>query len=542
MKILTAAETREVDRLTTERYGIPSLTLMENAGRSVAEFIRDRFPLLQQRRVVVLGGKGNNGGDGFVAARHLREMGANVSVYLFAAPDEIRGEAAANLKRWQEASGELHVIRRSGDWQTAKQVRRSADIIIDALLGTGVRGPVEGLLAEVIAEANRRDPQPAQAVVAVDIPSGLNADTGEFGAACIGADYTITFTAPKIGMFRGNAEGMVGNLVVRQIGSPSELVVEVGKSKVWWSEAAEFAGFFIPRRPGGHKGEYGHALIVAGSVGKTGAAVLASWAALRAGAGLVTVATPEPALPIIAAHTPEVMTEPLLATPTGTISLRSLEAGRFDAVAKGKQVVAIGPGLTTNDETQEFVRTVVGKRAVPIVLDADGLNAFDGRAAELENAEGLLGMTPHPGEMARLVGCSTKEVQANRLELATKAAADWNACVVLKGHQTVVASPTGEVFINSTGNPGMGTGGTGDVLTGMLAGLVAQHGSGLNYSGYTHLLAFGVYLHGLAGDIAYEERGEAPLMASDLILAIPRAYQRFYAECGRGTQQNEKRG
>jgi ADP-dependent NAD(P)H-hydrate dehydratase / NAD(P)H-hydrate epimerase len=532
MKILTAAEMREVDRLTTERYGIPSLTLMENAGRSVAEFVRERFAPLHARRVVVLCGKGNNGGDGFVAARHLREMGASVSVYLFASPDELRGDAATNRKHWEEAGGQLTPILGAGDWQTRKDALHSADIIIDALLGTGVRGKVEGLLAEVIADVNRRHPAD-QAVVAVDIPSGLNADTGEFTKACVGADYTVTFAAPKMGMVRGTADLMVGNLMVRKIGSPWELVVEVGKSRLWWAEPAEFAGFCMPRRPSGHKGDYGHALIVAGSVGKTGAAVLASWAALRVGAGLVTVATPEPALPIIATHTPEVMTAPLAATKAGTISVRTLDGGYFDSLVEGKRAIGIGPGLTTNAETVEFVHKVVAQRAAPIILDADGLNAFDGRASQLKSLNGLLALTPHPGEMARLLGCSIKDVQANRVEFALKAAADWNAVVVLKGHETITASPTGEAFINSTGNPGMGTGGTGDVLTGMLAGLVAQFGRGLNYSGFAQLLAFGAYLHGLAGDIPYAEHSEAPLIASDLIHAIPRAYQKFYSECRR---------
>ena len=541
MKILSAAEMREVDRLTTERYGVPSLTLMENAGRSVAEFIGGRFRSprsggihLEKRQIVVLCGKGNNGGDGFVVARGLREMGANVSAVLFASPEEIRGDAATSLTRWRESGGELKPILGAGEWQMHKEVLRSADVIVDALLGTGVRGPVEGLLAEVIADVNRRDPQPDQVVVAVDIPSGLNADTGEFTQACVGADYTITFTAPKIGIFRGNADAMVGNLLVREIGSPWELVVEVGKGRLWWAEPAEFAGFYIPRRPEGHKGDYGHALIVAGSVGKTGAAVLASWAALRVGAGLVTVATPQPALPIIAAHTPEVMTAPLAATTAGTVSLRSRDGGYFDSLLEGKRALGVGPGLTTNDETVQFVRKVVAQRAAPIILDADGLNAFAGRAAELKSPNGLLAVTPHPGEMARLLGCSIKDVQVNRVEVALKAAADWNCVVILKGHQTVVASPTGEAFINSTGNPGMGTGGTGDVLTGMLAGLVAQFGRGLNYSGFAQLLAFGVYLHGLAGDIAYAEHHEAPLIASDLIHAIPRAYQKFYSDCDRG--------
>ncbi len=533
MKILTAAEMREVDRLTTERYGIPGLTLMENAGRSVAEFIRDRFPDLPRRRVILLCGKGNNGGDGFVTARHLRDMGANVSAFLFASPSEIHGDAATNLKRWQEAGGQLTPILGAGEWQARKDALRSADIIVDALLGTGVRGKVEGLFAEVIADVNRH--RPTQTLVAVDIPSGLPSDSGDVPDVVIHAHYTVTLTAPKRGMVLHDATRAIGQLVVREIGSPAELIDEVGSGSLRWSEPREFCANFATRRtPEGHKGDYGHALIVAGSVGKTGAAVLASWAALRIGAGLVTAATPEPALPIIAAHTPEVMTAPLAATKAGTISVRTLDGGYFDSLVEGKRAIGIGPGLTTNSETVEFVRKVVARRSVPIILDADGLNAFDGRAAAPRNSNGLLGLTPHPGEMARLLGCSIKDVQANRVEIGLKAAADWNAVVVLKGHATVVASPGGEAFINSTGNPGMGTGGTGDVLTGMLAGLVAQFGRGLDYSEFARLLAFGVYLHGLAGDIAYADHDEAPLMASDLIQAIPRAYQRFYSECRRG--------
>lgn len=533
MKILTAAEMREVDRLTTERYGIPRLTLMENAGRSVAEFVSGRFSHIERRRIVVLCGKGNNGGDGFVVARHLREMGANVFVLLLASPNEIRGDAATNLTRWRESGGELKPILGAGDWQMHKEVLRSADIVVDALLGTGVRGSVEGLLAEVIADVNRH--APAQTVVAVDIPSGLPSDTDETSDVVVNANYTVTFTAPKRGMVLCDASRVIGQLIVCGIGSPPELIEEIGKGNLHWSEADEFCAQFAARRsPEGHKGDYGHALIVAGSVGKTGAAVLASWAALRVGAGLVTVATPQPALPIIAAHTPEVMTAPLAATTAGTISLHSLDGGHFDSLVEGKRALGIGPGLTTDDETVEFVRRVVARRAAPIILDADGLNAFAGRAAELKSPNGLLAVTPHPGEMARLLGCSIKNVQSNRVEVALKAAVDWDCVVVLKGHQTVTASPTGEVFINSTGNPGMGTGGTGDVLTGMLAGLVAQFGRGLNYSGFAQLLAFGVYLHGLAGDVAYADHGEAPLIASDLIHAIPRAYQKFYSFCDRG--------
>jgi hydroxyethylthiazole kinase-like uncharacterized protein yjeF len=530
MKILSAAEMREVDRLTTARFGIPGLTLMENAGASVAAFIAQRWPKFAQRRIVVLCGKGNNGGDGFVVARHLLELGAKPEVYLFAAPDEMHGDAGTNCKRWQEVSGALQTVRDSGELQSLKPTLDSSGIIIDALLGTGTRGAVEKLLAEAIGAVNKRRGTARAAVVAVDIPSGLIADTGEAMGACINATYTVTFTAPKMGMILGAAGDAVGELIVREIGSPAELIDEVGKSNVRWIDWREASVFARPRRADGNKGNYGHALVVAGSVGKSGAAVLASWAALRMGAGLVTVATPEPVLPVVAAHTPEIMTEPLPATDAGSISLRSFEYERFDRLLKGKRALAIGPGLTTNVETQEFVRSVVAKRDVPIILDADGLNAFAGRAQELNNRDGGLALTPHPGEMARLLSCGIPDVQAQRLEVARKSAVDWNAIVILKGHQTIVAAPDGQVFVNSTGNPGMGTGGTGDVLTGMLAGATAQFGT----ADWARVLAFGVYLHGLAGDIAYAATGEAPLLASDLIREIPGAYQQFYFECGRG--------
>jgi ADP-dependent NAD(P)H-hydrate dehydratase / NAD(P)H-hydrate epimerase len=529
MKILTAAEMREVDHLSTERFGIPSPTLMENAGASVAQLIAERFSNFASRRIAVLCGKGNNGGDGFVVARHLREMGAKPEVFFFTDTSQPEADAAANLKCWRDASGTLHTVVTEDQWQAAKPAIWSADIFVDALLGTGVRGRVEGLLEKAIQEVNLHSP--GKSVIAVDIPSGLPADTGDAQGTAIVADFTVTFTAPKLGMILGRAGDYVGQLVVREIGSPPELIEEIGKGNVRWSEPREFAQFALPRTPSGHKGDYGHALVVAGSVGKSGAAVLAGWAALRAGVGLATVATPEPVLPIVASHTPEIMTEPLAATESGTISLRALEYNRFNALLKGKRALAIGPGLTTQTETQQFVRTIVSNRGdVPIILDADGLNAFDGHAANLKGLPGTLAITPHPGEMARLLGYSTREVQAQRLELGKKAAADWNAIVILKGHQTVVAAPDGEAWINSTGNPGMGTGGTGDVLTGILAGLTAQYGT----SDWWRVLGFGVFLHGLAGDIAYADSGEAPLMASDLIHALPRAFQEFYSECGRG--------
>ena len=516
---------REVDRLTTKNYRVPSLTLMENAGKSVAEFIQSRFPDFKKRPIIVLCGKGNNGGDGFVVARHLQKMGAKPSVHLIGNLREVKGDAATSLKRWKKV-GQLELDAVSAKSRPLEFLHGA--IIVDALLGTGVRGALEGRMAEVVTGVNQRDP--GRFVVAVDIPSGLNADTGEAAGPVITADYTVTFTTPKPGLLLGDGQKYVGELVVREIGSPPALVEEIGKGTLRWSDAHEFAKFAVPRKAAGHKGDYGHALIVAGSVGKSGAAVLAGTAALRAGAGLVTVATPEPALSIVASYTPEIMTEPLAATLSGTISEQSLQGNLFGRLLEGKRALGMGPGLTTQAETQAFVRAIVGERAnVPIILDADGLNAFAGRASELRDSRGMLAVTPHPGEMARLLGCSTAEAQARRVEIAIKAAADWNAHVILKGYQTVIAAPDGRAWINSTGNPGMASGGTGDVLTGILTGLTAQYGA----DSWAQLLAFGVYLHGLAGDIAYAETGAAPLMASDLIRCLPRAFRHFFVECGR---------
>jgi NAD(P)H-hydrate epimerase len=525
MKILTAAEMNQVDRLTTERFSISSAALMENAGVSGAELVSVLLPKFAAKKIVVLCGKGNNGGDGFVVARRLRNLGAAPQVFLLVPLEEMKGEAAENARRWKDTGGTLTILKSAGEWAAAKSTLGSAQIVIDALLGTGIRGTVRGMLAEAIDDVNAIAKSNPATVIAVDIPSGLPADTGVALGPAIKANATVTFTAPKIGMIQPQAAEFVGELYVRNIGSPFKLLEEVGKSRLRWIDAEEVKIFAAPRHQGGNKGDYGHALVVAGSYGKSGAAVLASWAALRAGAGLVTVATPDSILPIVAAHSPEIMTEPLAATSAGTISLKSFDNGRFKKLLDKKRALSIGPGISTNDETQLVVHKLVSDRTVPIILDADGLNAFAGRASQLKHPAGNLALTPHPGEMARLLGCSIPEVQSNRLALALKSAADWNAHIVLKGHQTIVASPDGQAYINSTGNPGMGTAGTGDVLTGILGGLTAQFGT----ADWPRVLAFGVYLHGLAGDIPYAEFSNAPLMATDLIRALPRAYQNFYA-------------
>lgn len=519
MKILTNSEMREADRLTSERIGISARALMENAGEAVAQFLASSFSPLERRQIVVLCGKGNNGGDGFVAARKLAELGASPLVFLFADPAELRGEAAEAYGRLAAASIRPKIIRDAAAWSEAHSSLASAPILLDALLGTGLRGKVEGLFAQVIGDVNRREAR--RTIVSVDVPSGVSGDSGEVSGPAIVADYTVTFTAPKIGMLLAPASFCVGRLSVADIGTPRELLEEISKSTVRWLEPWEFRSTPFRRNANTNKGSYGHALIVAGSVGKAGAAALAAQGALRVGAGLVTVATPGPALATVAAFAPEIMTEPLHATPAGTIARDVFDSGGFSTILRDKNSVAIGPGLSTHEDTQQFVRSVItSKPQVPVILDADGLNAFAGRAGELGGSGGMFALTPHPGEMARLLGTTAKEVQECRLNTARKSAADWQAVVILKGHQTVIAAPDGQAWINSTGNPGMATAGMGDVLTGMLAGLTAQFGG----KSWPFTLALGVYLHGLAGDIASTEAGGGPITASDLIRAIPHAF------------------
>jgi ADP-dependent NAD(P)H-hydrate dehydratase / NAD(P)H-hydrate epimerase len=535
MKALTAEQMREVDRLTTDRYGVPSLQLMENAGAAVADYLAQAFPDLSARNIMVLCGKGNNGGDGFVVARRLREGGAPPRVFLFAEIAAVRGDAAANLQLWRAGGGELHTVTSKSEWAMAGDALNEADLVVDALLGTGIKGPVEGLLASVIDDVNTwREKGPvrfrrarARFVNSVDMPSGLPSGNEDFGGPVIRADVTVTFTAPKVGQLLSPRADCVGKLIVRDIGTPRELLDDDPTLKLHWLEPGEFRSLPMVRKADSNKGNFGHALIVAGSVGKSGAAVLGGRAGLRVGAGLVTVATPANVLPIVAAGMPEMMTSPLLENDDGAVSIRNLDDDHFTQVARDKSVLAIGPGLSTNHETQQFIRTVLQKVSLPVILDADGLNAFVGRADELRARKPeLLALTPHPGEMGRLLGATARDVQAKRLEVALDAAEKWKAFVILKGFHTILATPDGRAYVNTTGNPGMATGGTGDVLTGMLAGLTAEFGT----KNWEHVLGLGVYLHGLAGDVAAERVGQAPLIASDLIEALPEAYSRLLAE------------
>jgi hydroxyethylthiazole kinase-like uncharacterized protein yjeF len=537
MKALTAAEMREVDRQTTARFGISGLQLMESAGQQVCDAILqwlDGGRGLEPRpelKISILCGKGNNGGDGLVVARHLKVTGIEPRVYFFGDPAKLTGDVSENFQRWRNTGGIVNVVGGQSEWETVSAAIRSSDVIVDALLGTGLRGAVTGTTAKAISAVNEFSKNATSArpglIISVDMPSGLPSDGEAAEEPVLRAHRTVTFTAPKIGQLVSADAACAGALEVRQIGSPTELVEELGKGELRWASAEEFAKLPLLRAADSNKGTFGHVLLVAGALGKSGAAVLAGRMAVRAGAGLVTIATPSVVLPVVAAVQAEYMTVPLQATRAGTLALKNVQGGRWKKSEKGKTVVAIGPGLGTEAQTQQCIRTMVRSTELPVILDADGLNAFDGRADELRQRKSkFLAITPHPGEMARLLDKSTREVQGDRLKAAREAAKRWNAHVILKGFHTLIASPGGAVFVNTTGNAGLAKGGTGDVLTGLLAALTAQ----FKTEDWVRVLALGVYLHGLAADIGVTRMDMSGLIADDVIALIPEARMKLLQE------------
>jgi ADP-dependent NAD(P)H-hydrate dehydratase / NAD(P)H-hydrate epimerase len=509
MKIVSAAEMREIDRATSERFGVPSLTLMDNAGTAVARFAMQHYP--QAKSFGLVCGKGNNGGDGFVAARKLHEGGKTVKALLLTESSALRGDAAKMFERLPVGIP-VTVARTASDLENDKALK--CDVLIDAVLGTGFKPPVQGIYAAATSAMNSS----TSPVIAVDIPSGADADATDVTSGLIPrADAVVTFTAPRPAHVFGQLTK--GPTIVAPIGSPDEAIVSSLQLNV--ITPRDFHVLLEPRAPDSNKGNFGHVLVIGGSLGKSGAAAMAGMACLRAGAGLATVATPKSVLATVAGFHAEIMTEPLEETEAGTISLRALEYGRMDSIAKGTTVLAIGPGISRNEETAQFVRTLVPKYRIPIVLDADGLNAFEGRTSELDGKEQILVITPHPGEMGRLADISTAEVQQDRLGVARRIAQEHNLIVVLKGQRTLVAKPDGEVWVNTTGNAGMATGGTGDILTGMTAALMAQS----KRDEFRAVLS-AVYLHGLAGDVARDRLGEHSLVATDLLDGLPEAFRK----------------
>jgi hydroxyethylthiazole kinase-like uncharacterized protein yjeF len=508
MKIVSTAEMREIDKATSQQFGVPSLTLMENAGTAVAEFVVARYPSAE--RIGVICGKGNNGGDGFVAARKLQAAGKSVRLVLLADPSELKGDAAEMFRRLTTTP----LVVRSGAELKHEQVRAvfESEVLLDSILGTGFRPPVSDLYGEAIGLLNAS----SAIMVAVDIPSGADADAiGAQVGTVARADALVTFTAPRPAHIFGKLTS--GPTLISPIGSPDAAIIS--KLQLNVITAREIAPLIGPRPVESNKGSFGHVLVIGGSIGKAGSVAMAGMAALRAGAGLSTVATVGPVLGIVAGFHPEVMTEPLAETGDGSISLSALR--RTDKLAEGKTVLAIGPGISRNSETSEFVRSALKRYTMPIVLDADGLNAFEGRSEELNGKVGPIVITPHPGEMARLLGSTVDAVQRDRIHIARTFARDHELIVVLKGHRTLIAEPNGTVWVNTTGNPGMATGGTGDILTGMIAGLIAQ-----NPRRISEAVIAAVHLHGLAGDVARESVGEHSMVATDLLEALPEAFRR----------------
>jgi hydroxyethylthiazole kinase-like uncharacterized protein yjeF len=507
MKIATAQQIKNIDRRAIKGFSIPGPVLMENAATAVMTEMEKFFDGLAGTRVGILCGKGNNGGDGLALARRLSIRGVPVRVALLAPFGAITGEAGVNLAVLRKMDVE---IKQNAATAAVADVVAWADVIVDALLGVGLSAPLKGTYASAVELMNAS----GKPLVAVDVPTGINADTGEVMGSAVRADLTVTMALLKRGLVLHPGAQHAGTVRVADIGIPPG-VMEQEKISVSLLTRGALWGLLDPRPPDAHKGSFGHLLVVAGSLGKAGAAVMAVRGALRTGAGLVSVATPNSLVPIIQQHVFESMCIPSAESIDGTLGMGA-ENELLKASAK-MSACAIGPGLSTHYETVRVARNFIQRLTIPAVIDADGLNALAGSLELLGKIKAPVIMTPHAGEMGGLLGISPRKVQKDRIGIASAFAMKYNVTLVLKGAATVVATPDGEVYINSTGNPGMATAGTGDVLTGMIGSFLAQ--------GYaaTQAACLGVYLHGLAGDLAAGEKGGAAMIAGDLIEKIPQA-------------------
>lgn len=510
MKILTAAQMQALDRRTITEAGIPGLTLMERAGAHTADLVLEGLGPDPRGTVTILCGKGNNGGDGLVTARLLARRGLKVQVVFVQDPAAFSGDAKTMWQRWKRtpaARGTMVAPTR----ERLDALLAESQVVVDALLGTGLTSEVTGAYRSAIEAMNGC----GRPIIAIDLPSGIHADTGSVMGAAVRATATVTFGHPKLGLFVGAGIDHAGRVRVGDIGIPPTYSDQVSSSLSLLVEADMKR--LLPERPAAsHKGTFGHAAIVAGSVGKTGAAALAAKAALRIGAGLVSVATPAGANASLEAKLLEVMTAPMPETKAHTLARSGLD--RLLGFVSSRTAAAIGPGLTTHPETVDLVQALIPRLEKPTVLDADALNALVGKTRLLSDCKAPLMLTPHPGEMARLVEEATPEsINRDRIGAASRLAATRSVIVILKGARTVIARPDGQVALCPTGNAGMATAGTGDVLTGMLAGLLAQRLSPWDAA------RAGVYLHGLAGDLAAADLGQVGMIAGDLLDRIPRA-------------------
>jgi NAD(P)H-hydrate epimerase len=510
MRILTAASMREADRRTIEEIGIPGSVLMESAGRAVVGAMRDRIENLAARSIAVVCGKGNNGGDGLVVLRTLAALGFRARGFVLAPFESLSKDAIDNLQSVLKLGLPVESIPSEEAWAAAIRRIAGSEILVDAILGTGLSEAPRGLFQRAIQDLDALD----AFRVAVDVPSGLSSDSGRVPGAAIHAHLTVALAAPKVCHFIPPACRHCGEVAVVEIGIPPRFLVG-DLPTLDTIEPAALGLLLPPRDPSSHKGSYGHLLIVAGSVGKTGAAVMAAEAALRSGAGLVTVASAKSAVPMMAPRLPEAMWEPLPETETGAIAFEA--RARLGALMEGRTALALGPGLSLHEETVRLVGSLVTER-LPTIVDADGLNALARSRAKIP-AGREIALTPHPGEAARLLGSTAAEVEADRPLAARRLAAATSAFVLLKGYRTLISDREGNLQVNLTGNPGMATGGTGDVLTGVLGGLAAQ---GLAME---DALRLGAHVHGLAGDLAASELGQGSLIATDLIRKLPEAFR-----------------
>lgn len=518
MKVVTAEEMREIDRRAIEVIGIPGVVLMENAGRAVADTVKTILRDVTNPRVCIFAGRGNNGGDGFVVARHLANSGVRVKTFLLGDISQVQGDARINLDILRGMGMTVDELYADG-LPTARVAMSMSDLVIDAIFGTGFKGETEGYISHVIDTVN----ESGRPVVAVDVPSGLDSTTGRASSSCIRANHTVTFGLPKVGLVLYPGAAYAGELVIADIGLPESLLVDENlKLNLSMGDSIRH---WLPRRDkDSHKGTFGRAIVIAGSPNMAGAAVLTSTAALRAGAGLVTLAVPTGLQGVMNSKLTEVMTRGLPETESGSISLQAQPL--LDGVSRGAAALAIGPGLSTHSETAQLVRNMVMTTSVPTVVDADGINAIAQDPGTLKAAKAPIILTPHPGEMARLTGLSILEVKRDRLNVALRAVSQWGKIVVLKGARTIIADPSGTAYINPTGNPGMATAGSGDVLTGIIVGLLAQGMRALEAA------VLGVYVHGLAGDIACLRLGEMGVTATDILESVPEALRRLVEERG----------
>jgi NAD(P)H-hydrate epimerase len=510
MRIVTAQEMARADRRAAVEWGVPTLLMMEHAGRGVAEVVRGDSRSRAGSPVLVLAGKGNNGGDALAAARHLALAGLDVEVVLLAQRIDLKADPRLMLGLAERCGVPVAECASARTWEELRDRIDSASAIIDGIFGTGLSKPISGWLADLV-EAVNHSPAP---VFSIDIPSGLSGDRSDIPGPAIAASVTVALGLPKPPLVLPPAESLAGEVRVVGLGVPIEALLDKPSPLDLLDDA--WVGSLIPERaPDAHKGDFGRILAIVGSRGKPGAGALVCIAALRSGAGLVTAATPQSAHAAVASHRPEVMVEPLPETPAGGIAWAALD--RLRVLLDGKDLILAGPGLGTEPDTVQVLQTLVGETRLPLVLDADALNAFAGKADRLSGRERTLVLTPHPGEMARLTGSTAAAVQEDRLKAARDLALGRGCHVVLKGHRTLVAAPDGHVDVNPTGNPGLATAGTGDVLTGMIGGFLAQ---GLEPQ---DALRCAVYLHGRAADLAARDKGEIPLVALDVLDHLPRA-------------------